>query len=128
MANITLYLIPGMKVKLSAPIDPINSMGHFANMGEIKLNGATRQTLNGYVVENEVVGIIDTEGIESEPAVNYIHKKPEKNTIYFYATTGEIGTVTIDSVPIHDHSSVVQGGPAYGTYFSDDESVTTTDT
>jgi hypothetical protein len=33
-------------------------------------------------------------------------------------------TIDIIAVPIHDHSSIVAGGPAYGTYFTDDETIT----
>ena len=28
--------------------------------------------------------------------------------------------VKVISVPIHDHTTIVHGGPAYGTYFDDD--------
>jgi hypothetical protein len=45
------------------------------------------------------------------------------NKVYFLSRTGEKGVVDIISVPIHDHSSVVTGGPAYGTYFTDDETL-----
>jgi hypothetical protein len=51
----------------------------------------------------------------------YTHKKSAKQFILFYADTPEMGMVSVVPMPIHDHSSVVQGGPAYGTYFSDDE-------
>jgi hypothetical protein len=57
------------------------------------------------------------------PAITYKHKRYNHNTITFYSRTGSLGRVEIISVPIHDHASIVTGGPAFGTYFTDDETV-----
>jgi hypothetical protein len=122
--GVAVYLLPGQKVKLKAPINASNSQGYFVrqdplpnsflveypNMGELK---------RGFVVENKDVGNID-ETDEEEAAVIYHHKQPYPNAIWFWARTGERGLVKVVSVPIHDHSTIVHGGPAYGTYFDDD--------
>ncbi len=115
----SVYLLPGMSVKIRAP-------GYFILHGSVihahKDGTANERTLEqGFVVDDETVGEI--EAVSEEPAVIYKHKKFSENIITFYALTGEKGYVYVISVPIHDHSSIVTGGPAYGTFFSDDETI-----
>ena len=120
-----VYLLPGMSVKLLAELDPYTGVGEFAYMDSLEVMPDRTENLaltNGFYVENEEVGTLTV--VEDEPAVIYTHKKPEKNSIWFVARIGagaRRGVCNVMSVPIHDHSSIVQGGPAYGTYFSDDE-------
>ena len=114
----SVYLLPGMSVKIKATYFFIKDtdVNHTYADGSSK----TVTPINGFVVDNEKVGEI--EAVSGVPAVIYKHKKCEANVITFYALTGERGRVNVTSVPIHDHSSIVQGGPAHGSYFSDDES------
>ena len=116
----SIYLLPGMSIKIKATHFFVqkDSVQHRYQDGSTK----TVSLKNGFVVDNENVGKI--KAVPSEPAVIYKHNKFEYNMVTFYALTGEKGTVDIMSVPVHDHSSIVAGGPAYGTYFSDDETVT----
>jgi hypothetical protein len=116
----SVYLLPGMSVKLKAPGYFIKhgSVAHEHREGSVK----TRTLKQGFVVDDETVGTI--EAVTSEPAVIYKHKKAYENIITFYALTGEKGYVYVISVPIHDHSTVIQGGPAHGSYFSDAEEET----
>lgn len=116
----SVYLLPGMSVKLTANF-------FFAKSGSVMhkyQDGSTKAVtlLHGFVLDDTTVGeIVAGDGAD----VVYKHKKFELNVITFYAVTGEKGRVDVMSVPIHDHSSIVAGGPAYGTYFVDDETVTT---
>ena len=120
-----VYLLPGMSIKVEAELDPYRGVGEFAYVGNFEVeNGRTENltTTHGFYVENPEVGTITA--VDGEPAVIYTHKKPESNSIWFVARIGagsRRGVCNVMSVPIHDHSSIVQGGPAYGTYFSDDE-------
>jgi len=114
-----IYLLPGMSYKIESSIDETNSMGFFPRIKNVKLYGVSRTLTRGFVVKDTDVGDIELT-TEEEVAVIYTHKRPEKNEIWFYALTGERGLIEVISVPIHDHSSIVQGGPAYGSYFSDD--------
>lgn len=120
-SNTAVYLIPGMSVKIEAMkayISP-NSTGKFpGNGGEFVDLPLTR----GFAVLYPDVGTIKASEQE-EASITYTHKKFSLNKIYFLARTGEMGTVDVISVPIHDHSSIVTGGPAYGTYFTDDETL-----
>jgi hypothetical protein len=67
------------------------------------------------------------EPVTDEPAVIYTHTRYGQNRITFIAKTGEEGYVDVIAVPIHAHDSIVTGGPAYGTYFTDDEEATNTE-
>lgn len=117
--SVSIYLLPGMKAKITVP-------DFWRGVGERKLlqrSGAYKnvELTNGFFVEDDTVG--DIEVVDGEPAVIYNHKKYAPNRIIYFAKTGEIGQVHVVAVPIHDHSSVVTGGPAYGTYFTDDETL-----
>jgi hypothetical protein len=79
--------------------------------------------VRGFVAEDSRVGKLQADPTDPA-AIVYTHKRAQKNAIWFFARSGERGVMNIVSVPIHDHSSIVQGGPAYGTYFSDDEEKT----
>ena len=121
----SVYLIPGMKVRIFVIQDPESGRGDFARMESFAVSSTRTVDLaitNGFYVENENVGTIAP--VANMAAVDYTHKRPEPNTIWFIAHSGagsRRGAVNVVSVPVHDHSSIVQGGPAYGTYFSDDD-------
>jgi len=111
----TIHLIPGSSISISCD-------DYFVKTGEQKLPYTNRvvELLRGYALDNPNVGdLIISSSQDAE--VIYTHRKPEKNIIWFFALTGEVGKVDVISVEIHDHSSIVQGGPAYGTYFTDDD-------
>lgn len=113
------YLLPGMQAKFYAKDHFVRfgTVSHKKDSGDV----VSLTTKNGFVVDDESTGTIQE--VPGEPSVIYSHKKFSQNVITFYARTGEIGKIYILSVPIHDHSSIVTGGPAYGTYFTDDEEV-----
>lgn len=122
ISTTSIYLLPGMTMKITA-------IGHYVEKKEIvhaKADGTTIRTtpINGFVLDNTDVGKI--EEVAGEPAIMYTHNKFATNYITFYALTGETGRIFVNAVPIHDHSSIVTGGPAYGTYFADDENTETT--
>lgn len=115
----SIYLLPGMQAKFKAP-------GYYIAAGERKILNANgewelKSLTQGFVVQDDDVG--EVVEVSNEPAVIYTHKKFGLNKIYFFARTGEIGLVDVIAVPIHDHGSIVTGGPAYGTYYTDDETV-----
>jgi hypothetical protein len=84
---------------------------------------ASTELIRGFAMENTDVGELTVPTDEEGAAIIYKHQKAAKNSIWFFASTGEYALVNIVSVPIHDHSSIVQGGPAYGTYYDDSEGV-----
>lgn len=124
--ELSVFLIPGMKIKVSMQHEVgehARGIGYFVDKSEtIRFGTKTLNLINGFAVADEKVGSLSLENIDNdEIAVIYTHKRPEKNHIIFSSESGPRGVVSIVAVPIHDHSSIVQGGPAYGTYFSDDE-------
>ena len=125
ISGTTVYLMPGMSVKLKSSITNRNDFGWFIAkdlpVGYFEnLEYSSREPLRGFVVEDTRNGDIAIATDEEAAAVIYTHKRPEENAIWFFSFSGERGLVNVISVPIHDHSSVVQGGPAYGTYFDDE--------
>ncbi len=125
ISGTSVYLMPGMSVKLKSGLTNRNDFGWFpateippghfndmTNVGDI---------IRGFVVEDTRNGGIAVASDETAAAVVYTHKRVAENAIWFFALSGERGLINVISVPIHDHSSVVQGGPAYGTYFDDEE-------
>jgi hypothetical protein len=128
LAGSAVYLLPGMRVKISSDLTPKNNMGYRVKLGSVRhqMESGSYQEfdlLRGFLVEDETVGTIEaTDSLEA--GIWYTHNRPERNIIWFYAETGERGYIEIVAVPIHDHSTIVQGGPAYGTYFADDEVIT----
>jgi len=124
ISGTSVYLMPGMTVKIRSALTNNNNFGWFAakeippgyfrdmsNVGTIE---------RGFVVEDTRVGDIVPATDEEGTVVIYTHKRIESNAIWFFSISGERGLVNVISVPIHDHSSVVHGGPAYGTFFDDD--------
>jgi len=118
----TIYALPGQSFKITGLWTWVekedqpkpNSNGGPDSYDMVELT-------NGFVVDDPDTG--DITAVANEPAVIYTQKKFGPNKIYYYALTGERATVDVASVPIHDHSSIVSGGPAYGTYFTDDETI-----
>jgi hypothetical protein len=119
-----VFLIPGMRLRVSMIIEVMpnsRGIGFFAwPFPSINFKGKTFTLIKGFGLDNESVGTLAGSG---PVGVVYSHIAPEKNSIYFFALTGEMGQVDLVAVPVHDHSSIVQGGPAYATYFNDDEIV-----
>lgn len=121
-SQVSLYLIPGMKAEIWVPINPSNNNAMFPTQATIyKVNDIEYTLMNGFYEESQdTVGKL-TGVLSDKFGVEYWHKKPERNAIWYISAHENIKLLwNIISVPIHDHSSIVQGGPAYGTYFSDD--------
>ena len=118
MTDMAVYLLPGMQIKVTVP-------DFYVGHGERKIEKSDgtvepRTLENGYLLEDPIVGTLTK--VDNEPAIIYSHKKFASNKIVFYGRNpGETGTISVISVPIHSHDSIIGGGPAFGTYFSDDE-------
>ena len=124
ISGTSVYLMPGMSVKITSTLSSRNDYGWFAAQ-EIPpghfddLTYVSTNIVNGFVVEDTRNGTITDAG-EDTTSVIYTHKRISENAIWFFSMSGERGLVNVISVPIHDHSTIVHGGPAYGTYFDDD--------
>lgn len=106
-----------------ATLTVVNSLvsGHgvFAKEGTVYINGEERELVRGFVTEDESIGTVEAVPTSQNCVVKYRQLSSRENRVYFYADTGEIQTISIVHVPIHDHSTIFQGGPAYGTYFAE---------
>ena len=119
--SVVVNMLAGMKVKLKVPVKKQLMEGYFPSTEQHLVGGEKKTPTKGFIVENDDVGSIVA--VENEVAVIYTHKKSAENSVWFFATTGEKTIISIGHVPIHDHSSIVQGGPAFGSYFHDDEAI-----
>ena len=124
--RLSVSLVPGMYLDINIPI--VNQEEHLPNgmmpkTGTYTYNGVDKDltTYRGFFVENDIVGHlenIEDSGQALLPKIRYVHDKPFPNKVYFLSTLNEMCVVDIIAIPIHDHSSITQGGPAYATYFS----------
>ena len=117
----TLNMSAGTYVEIKVPVDTGAGQGQFplAKDRTVTVNGVQDRThIYGFVVENETVGTIeDIPG--DDVAIKYSHLKNETNRIFYYTANMEKYIIAIISMPLHDHSSIPQGGPAFGTYYYD---------
>jgi hypothetical protein len=126
ISGTSIYLIPGQSVRLRSGLTNKNDQGWFAAQEEDIADNFIAEmphpsdVINGFVVEDTRVGTLQDATDEPGTVVIYTHKRVSENAIWFFAVSGERGLVNVISVPIHDHSTIVHGGPAYGTYFDDD--------
>jgi len=116
MISNTIYLRSGMSVKVKQ-FKGEHDGGRFVLHGKHVIT-KDEVLVRGFAVVNSLIGTISIDDSDLSGVI-YTHKKPEENAVWFFALTGERGALFISSVPIHDHSSVPQGGPAFGTYFSE---------
>jgi hypothetical protein len=115
--NTAIYLLPGMSAEIRAHR---SFVGHgVRTVSDSSGKETSVELVNGFGVLYPDIGTIAA--VPQVPAVIYTHKKYGLNKIIYFSINGEMSYVDIISVPIHDHSSIVTGGPAYGTYFTDDE-------
>ena len=116
----TLNMSAGTFVEISIPTNLKRGQGFFSLDKDtlVDMNGEMVPHTWGFVSENETGGVIeDIPGEEIK--VRYTHLKNESNRIYFYTASNEKYSIAIIAMPIHDHSSISQGGPAFGTYYYD---------
>ena len=112
----------GFALILTVPVDLRSGKGHFPTNKEVVLvKGVEKEPIYGFVMEFDEVGdLFPEEGAVSQGdiMVKYVPKKSSTNSIYFFTSTGLVNITKVVPVPIHDHSSIPQGGPAFGTYAS----------
>jgi hypothetical protein len=115
--NIQISLQAGNTYTLHIPTTLDNDGGYSPSREDITFNGETRTNHNGWWLENEDAGKIVYEHPD-KVAIDYKQILPASNIIWFYAYTGERIRMAATPMTVHDHASIAQGGPAYGTYFS----------
>lgn len=120
ISNISVYLMAGENYTFEVPNSVENNGGYFPDPGPIVINGKSIDLFNGFYLENNEAGSIDSSNVYSDRvAIDYKHKLPIDNTIWFVSLTGEKVRILVSNVPVHDHASIKTGGPAYGTYYNE---------
>jgi hypothetical protein len=120
----TLQLPPGKQITIELDFNKGEGKGVFPTQDtELTYDGQKygtedRPIVLGFIVTNNDVGKLEPRSGTDKAAVIYKHEKPGDNKLVFFAVTGERAIVNVINIPIHDHSSIVQGGPAFGSYYS----------
>jgi len=100
------------EIRLKIPCDALKGWGEYPKRDA----GYTQ----GFKVEDTDAGTItkDTDSDEATGCnVIYKHlKDTSPNTVTFTAADGRVEHIYFVPQGIHDHSSIGQGGPAFGTY------------
>ncbi len=115
--NIALTLQAGNTYTLHIPTTLDNDGGFCPQRTDVKINGEFKTPVNGFVLESDEAGKI-VKAHNDKVAIDYKQILPTSNIIWFYAYTGERVRMAATPMIVHDHASIAQGGPAYGTYFS----------
>lgn len=118
--RVTLSLDIGGQLVLKVPIDSNNTgSGAFPHAGPVVFGGSTYTLTLGFGVSDPNVGIIEVTENSDCLEVKYTHNKPANQRVCFFAADSRVAILDIIRVPVHDHSSIYQGGPAHGTYYSE---------
>lgn len=126
VTNTSVYLRAGEVYSFVIPNDTLNNKGYPPKVGSFTYDGVSRTYINGFWLESEVVGEI-LEPIADKVGMVYRHKLPQENVIWFESFLGHKVRYSIGNIPVHDHASIVTGGPAYATYYSEPKIGTDTD-
>ena len=114
----TLQLPPGKQIFIEIDVNKGEGKGAFPTTDTtVTYEGATHTLILGFLVTNTDVGEL-VEGTGDKAGIIYKQLKHGDNKLVFFANTGERAIVNVIGVPIHDHSSIVQGGPGFGSYYS----------
>jgi hypothetical protein len=116
-----LSIAKGMEIELYVPSDPTRAMGAFpTSRATVNIDGVDMTPVLGFVSKFPKVGTIEPSSTSAgDITVKYKQIENGTNTIYFFSDTGESQMINIVNIPVHNHASVTQGGPAFGTYFAD---------
>lgn len=116
----TLSMTQGTYIEISVPVDQESGQGEFMRPEEDKVNfgGESKSHILGFISEFESVGTVE-EIQGTALKIKYTHLQSKPNRVIFFSVDNDQHTISIVAMPIHDHSSMYQGGPAYGTYAYD---------
>lgn len=99
----------GVKVRLSVPCEPLKGWGEYPIKGD--------SYLSGWKMDNEDAGTITKDETTTGCSVIYTHTSSnQQNVLTFTASDGRAEFVFFIPTYVHDHSTLEEGGPAYGTY------------
>jgi len=122
-SSYTISLPAGTSIKLRVPSDLKSGHGFFPSQEDtIYIDGKELKLVNGFAIRYSNIGelhVVPSNLRTGDPEIIYTHLKQQENKIYFFSDNKIYQTVDVLNIPIHDHSSIVQGGPAFGTYFVD---------
>jgi len=119
ITNIQFNVSLGTTYKIALPQDVSLGIGFWPRTDPVIVNGVSYTLKAGFRLEKEDQGIGKLEdNYPNELAVDFTPLLHSDYSIFFYAITGEIVRFGATHIGIHDHASILTGGPAYGTYYT----------
>ena len=118
--DLSVTLDVGAELILKIPNNANGSgSGNFPEQTSAIYRGKTYTLLQGFGLLETATGRLEATSNSDCLEVKYTHLQPSNQTICFFGIDGRVSRVNIIRVPIHDHTSIYQGGPAHGTYYSE---------
>jgi len=109
-SQVSIPMNMGDTYVITIPVTPLNQGGFWPT----KEDGYQ----NGFKLVDEKAGEI-TVVSKDKLSIEYKHKIAGINTIIFKSLTGDTLIISAGSIMVHDHATIRTGGPAYGTYFTE---------
>ena len=118
--NIQFNINIGTTYKIAIPQDLDLGVGFYPRTTQVKVDGELVTLKAGFrlVNEEEGIGKLDDNYSKKELAIDFTPYQHGDFIIFFYALTGEIIRFGASPIDVHDHASIMTGGPAYATYYS----------
>lgn len=107
VSTLTVTMNVGDKCTLLIPCTPENMGGYWPTTAVGFQNGfKLLDTTAGSIVKVH----------NDKVAIDYEHKTNLTNVIIFESISGDVIRIVAGNIMVHDHATIVTGGPAYGTY------------
>lgn len=120
--DVAITLDIGGQLVLKIPVNENGSgSGNFPEKDSAIFKGKTYTLTQGFGISEPTVGKLEATDNKDCIEIKYTHLQPAGQTICFFGIDGRVSRVNIIRVLIHDHTSIYQGGPAHGTYYSESD-------
>lgn len=117
--NINFNISVMTTYKIAIPPDLYTLTGFHPRTQPITINNVSYTLKAGFRLDKEEEGIGKLEDVyKNELAIDFTPYQYTDYSIFFYAITGEVVRFGAAPVQVHDHASIMTGGPAYGTFYS----------
>lgn len=122
ITNIQFSVNLGVTYKIALPQEISLGAGFWPRTKNVIVNDEEITLKAGFRLEKEKEGIGKlADNYPNELAIAFTPYQHGDYAIFFYAHTGEVIRFGASPVEVHDHASIMTGGPAYGTYYSGPE-------
>lgn len=117
--NIQFNVAVGNTYKIAVPVERSLGSGYYPRTKDVIIGDRLYTPKAGFILmgEDDGIGIL-TDAYPKELAIDFKPLVYADYEIFFYSLTGEVVRFGATPVEVHDHASIMTGGPAYGTYYT----------